>query len=75
MAEVDRLAANFGAPGAHGNSCETAGYINSVYVEPAWAKFQDVVNSPDITTGEIVAAFPFRKFYLISTVEQIANLK
>ena len=25
LAEVDRLAANFEAPGAHGNSCETAG--------------------------------------------------
>lgn len=39
LAEVDRLAANFGAPGAHGNSCETAGYFDRVYVRPAWTKF------------------------------------
>jgi intron-binding protein aquarius len=32
LREVDRLAANFGAPGAHGSSAETAGYFNAVYV-------------------------------------------
>ena len=32
LGEVDRLAANLGAPGAHGSSAETAGYFKSVYV-------------------------------------------
>lgn len=61
--EVDRLAVNFGAPGAHGNSCETAGYFNSVYVVPAWAKFWDVANDIGSSATDIVSAFPFQKYF------------
>ncbi|KAL8835547.1 MAG: hypothetical protein Q9170_003280 [Blastenia crenularia] len=63
LAEVDRLAANFQAPGAHGNSCETAGYFNSVYVAPAWSKFWDLANEPDTGTADIVSAFPFHQYF------------
>ncbi|RQM06478.1 hypothetical protein DH86_00002324, partial [Scytalidium sp. 3C] len=63
LKEVDRLAANFGAPGAHGSSAETAGYFNSVYVEPAWTRFQEVIKSPDSTAEDIVAAFPFHHYF------------
>jgi intron-binding protein aquarius len=63
LREVDRLAANFGAPGAHGSSAETAGYFNSVYVEPAWTKFQDLSSSPDATVEAIVEAFPFHHYF------------
>ncbi|KAL2264028.1 hypothetical protein VTK26DRAFT_3332 [Humicola hyalothermophila] len=61
--EVNRLAASIGAPGAHGNSAETAGYFNSVYVEPAWAKFNDIVKSDDVGPEEIVGAFPFHTYF------------
>ena len=61
--EVDRLAANFGAPGAHGSTCETAGYFNSVYVQPAWAKFWDIVNVTDSSAGDIISSFPFQQYF------------
>ncbi|KAI1988152.1 hypothetical protein LOZ53_004070 [Ophidiomyces ophidiicola] len=62
LAEVGRLASSIGAEGAHGNSCETAGYFNTVYTQPAWAKFWDKANaatSPDA----IIQAFPFHSFF------------
>lgn len=62
LTEVDRLAVNFGAPGAHGNSCETAGYFNSVYSKPAWSKFWDVVNSTK-DCAAILSAFPFYQYF------------
>jgi intron-binding protein aquarius len=63
LLEVDRLAANFNAPGAHGSSAETAGYFNSVYVEPAWTKFQEISKMEDATTETIVEAFPFHHYF------------
>ncbi|KXX79826.1 Intron-binding protein aquarius [Madurella mycetomatis] len=60
--EVNRLAASMGAPGAHGNSAETAGYFNAVYVEPAWAKFNDSVKG-DASAEDIVSAFPFHTYF------------
>ena len=63
LAEVDKLAANFGAPGAHGNSCETAGYFKSVYVTPAWTKFWDSVASTDFSTDYIRSSFPFYYYF------------
>ncbi|KAL3425681.1 intron-binding protein aquarius [Phlyctema vagabunda] len=63
LREVDRLAANFGAPGAHGSSAETAGYFNAVYVEPAWVRFQEVAKSSDATIEAILEAFPFHNYF------------
>lgn len=63
LAEVDRLATNCGAPGAHGNSCETAGYFNAVYVVPAWAKFWDHANKPETLVEGIVSSFPFYHYF------------
>ncbi|KAF4628114.1 hypothetical protein G7Y89_g10039 [Cudoniella acicularis] len=63
LREVDRLAANFGAPGAHGASAETAGYFNSVYVEPAWTRFEEVAKSPESTAESILEAFPFHSYF------------
>ncbi|KAK6611078.1 dead helicases superfamily protein [Botrytis cinerea] len=63
LREVDRLAANFGAPGAHGSSAETAGYFNSVYVEPAWTRFQEIMKDTDSTSESIVSAFPFHYYF------------
>ena len=63
LAEVDRLAANFDAPGAHGSTCETAGYFNSVYVEPSWHKFWDMVESSSLSNKDIISSFPFHYYF------------
>ncbi|OJD40007.1 dead helicases superfamily protein [Diplodia corticola] len=63
LAEVDRLAANFNAPGAHGQSCETAGYFNSVYVHPAWTKYWNAVEAGDLSDEDLVAEFPFHHYF------------
>ncbi|KAI1005972.1 RNA helicase aquarius [Podosphaera aphanis] len=63
LREVDRLAANFGAPGAHGSSAETAGYFNSVYVEPACKRFNEIIRSSDTTSETIIQAFPFHQYF------------
>ncbi|ORY69960.1 uncharacterized protein BCR38DRAFT_481116 [Pseudomassariella vexata] len=63
LQEVNRLATSVGAPGAHGNSAETAGYFNSVYIQPAWAKFKEISQSEDVSTTDIVQAFPFHYYF------------
>ncbi|KAB5570757.1 P-loop containing nucleoside triphosphate hydrolase protein [Coniochaeta sp. 2T2.1] len=63
LLEVNRLAASMGAPGAHGNSAETAGYFNSVYVQPAWAKFEEAVRSDKTSTEDIIQTFPFHYYF------------
>jgi intron-binding protein aquarius len=63
LSEVDRLAKNFGAPGAHGSSCETADYFNLVYVKPAWTQYWDNVSSEEASVEQIVAEFPFRDYF------------
>ena len=62
LAEVNRLAASMGAPGAHGNSCETAEYFNQVYVKPAWTKYWDHIDN-GANTQNIVDSFPFQEFF------------
>jgi intron-binding protein aquarius len=64
LSEVDRLAKNFGAPGAHGSSCETADYFNLVYVKPAWTQYWDSVSSEDTSVEQIITEFPFRDYFL-----------
>ncbi|KAI0841645.1 P-loop containing nucleoside triphosphate hydrolase protein [Hypoxylon sp. FL0890] len=63
LQEVNRLAASIGAPGAHGNSAETAGYFNSVYIQPAWAKFTEVAKADDSSVADIIEAFPFHNYF------------
>jgi intron-binding protein aquarius len=63
LAEVNRLAANLGAPGAHGNSCETADYFNHVYVKPTWTKYWDMVRNPETSAEQIVEGFPFFPYF------------
>ncbi|PVI06177.1 P-loop containing nucleoside triphosphate hydrolase protein [Periconia macrospinosa] len=63
LSEVDRLAKNFGAPGAHGSSCETADYFNLVYVKPAWTQYWDNVTSSDSSIDQIIAEFPFKQYF------------
>ncbi|KAL6875943.1 P-loop containing nucleoside triphosphate hydrolase protein [Trichoderma longibrachiatum] len=61
--EVKKLAASLGAPGAHENSAETAGYFNVSYVEPAWAKFLKVAESDSSSASDIVQSFPFHAYF------------
>ncbi|KAJ5309076.1 hypothetical protein N7508_004455 [Penicillium antarcticum] len=63
LSEVMRLAASLGVEGAHGNSCETAGYFNTVYIQPTWAKFWDRANSEEVSTADIIASFPFQSYF------------
>ena len=63
LPEVNRLAENLGAPGAHGNSCETAGYFQSVYIMPTWAKFWNAVTQDSTTSSDIPTLFPFHRYF------------
>lgn len=63
LAEVDRLAVCLGAPGAHGDSCETADYFNMVYGKPTWAKFEEFLGSGTKSVQEIKAAYPFNYYF------------
>lgn len=63
LQEVNRLAASIGAPGAHGNSAETAGYFDSVYVHPAWTKFTEALQSEALSPADIARAFPFHNYF------------
>jgi intron-binding protein aquarius len=63
LAEVDRLAKSFGAPGAHGSTCETADYFNLVYVKPAWTQYSDIVQDPQSSVEQIIAEFPFKGYF------------
>ncbi|KIX06734.1 uncharacterized protein Z518_04710 [Rhinocladiella mackenziei CBS 650.93] len=63
LSEVNRLAASIGAEGAHGSSCETADYFNQVFVRPAWARFWDIAEDENATVENVLAAFPFHKYF------------
>ncbi|KAI9729699.1 MAG: hypothetical protein M1834_006650 [Cirrosporium novae-zelandiae] len=63
LTEVDRLAASIRAPGAHGGSCETAGYFNQVYIKPAWTNFWEKARSPESSIPDIIQAFPFHAYF------------
>jgi intron-binding protein aquarius len=63
LQEVNRLAASVGAPGAHGNSAETAGYFNSVYIEPLWARFTDMAKKEDTSAADVIRGFPFHNYF------------
>jgi intron-binding protein aquarius len=61
--EVKKLAESLGAPGAHENSAETAGYFNVAYVEPVWAKFLQIAESDTSSASDIVQNFPFYSYF------------
>jgi intron-binding protein aquarius len=63
LAEVDRLASSIGALGAHGNSCETADYFNTVYIRPAWTKFWDNARTEQASVEDIAVSFPFHSYF------------
>ena len=63
LLEVDRLAANLDAPGAHGSSAETAGYFKTVYVDPAWTRFWNEVESSSSIVDTLISSFPFYAYF------------
>lgn len=63
LAEVQRLADSIGAPGAHGNSAETAEYFDQVYVQPRWKHYWETLKSEEAKPEDIVSAFPFHTFF------------
>lgn len=63
LAEVSRLAGSIQAQGAHGGSCETAGYFNTVYIQPAWSKFWDQVRRGSISNDDFILLFPFHEYF------------
>lgn len=63
LQEVKKLAMSLGAPGAHDNSAETAGYFNKVYVEPAWARFSQAAALDELSASDIVREFPFHQYF------------
>ncbi|KAI9689921.1 MAG: hypothetical protein M1822_009803 [Bathelium mastoideum] len=63
LIEVDRLARSIDAPGAHGNSCETADYFNLVYIRPLWKQYWDVVATGTQDAQQIIEAFPFHAYF------------
>lgn len=63
LQEVAKLAYAIGVEGAHGNSCETAGYFNTVHVQPMWMRYWDGVNASENKREAIVSTFPFHAFF------------
>jgi intron-binding protein aquarius len=65
LAEVDRLAACLGAPGAHGDSCETASYFYQVYVPSAWDRFEEAISNAgqSATVAMVREAYPFNYYF------------
>lgn len=63
LTEVTRLAASLNAPGAHGNSCETANYFNQVYVKPTWNAYWDSVQDIGISVEQMMEKFPLYSFF------------
>ena len=61
LTEVSRLAASIGAPGAHGQSCETAEYFNAVYIKPLWQSY--LSNCKQGSAEEVVQKYPFHDFF------------
>ena len=62
LAEVNRLAYSIHAPGSHGDSCETAGYFNLVYIQPVWKRYLEKIAEAD-NAAEVVEDFPFQDFF------------
>lgn len=63
LSEVTRLAASINAPGAHGNSCETADYFNQVYIKPLWTQYWDSVQHQGLPLPTIIETFPFHAYF------------
>jgi len=58
------MAQALGVSGAHGNSCETAGYFNQYHVQPALKKFNDFASDGQFTeVADLISAFPLTEYF------------
>ncbi len=71
LAEVSRLAASLGAEGAHGASCETAGYFNQVFVKPAWSRFWGTAKAEATDPQAVAQAFPFHQYFSNAPIPEL----
>jgi len=62
LSQVDRLAISLSIAGAHGNSCETAGYFFRVHIAPKWEAYESRVLE-DVSNQSIVSDFPFTLYF------------
>ncbi|KAJ1567837.1 hypothetical protein HK405_004599 [Cladochytrium tenue] len=60
LAEVDRLAMSLGIAGAHGSTCETAGYFFTYRVQSYWQAFRSSIQDK---TVDVASVFPFSYFF------------
>lgn len=66
--KVDKIAASLEVLGAHGNSCETAGYFFDTSIEPRWKPFHyRVTNELEKTSNVIRQQFPFSSYFKSKT--------
>ncbi|KAK9470806.1 P-loop containing nucleoside triphosphate hydrolase protein [Dipodascopsis tothii] len=62
LAEVSRLAESLGESGAHGDSCETAGYFGSIYVRPRTEAYEAVIETA-ADVAALAAEFPYAQYF------------
>ncbi|KAI9094430.1 hypothetical protein DFS34DRAFT_249440 [Phlyctochytrium arcticum] len=74
LAEVDRLAASLEIPGAHGYTCETAGYFYMYHILSLWQPYAlrvaSAIKHESATRETVVDAFPF-SVYFSNTAESL----
>ncbi|KAI8576105.1 hypothetical protein K450DRAFT_258492 [Umbelopsis ramanniana AG] len=62
LQEVDRLSQSLNIEGAHGSTCETAGYFYSMHVLPIWNAY--ITAAKEIATTEALEQkFPFALYF------------
>jgi intron-binding protein aquarius len=62
LQEVDRLSQSLNIEGAHGSTCETAGYFYSVHVLPIWNSY--ITAAKETGTSEALQQnFPFAVYF------------
>jgi intron-binding protein aquarius len=62
LQEVDRLSQSLSIEGAHGSTCETAGYFYNIHVLPTWNSY--ITAARETGTAEALQqSFPFALFF------------
>ncbi|KAK9465895.1 P-loop containing nucleoside triphosphate hydrolase protein [Lipomyces arxii] len=59
---VAKLGNSVGAVGTHGESCESAGYFYSVFVQPTWDKYLNARKSVQ-EVAVLASLFPFHSYF------------
>ncbi|KAJ3027064.1 hypothetical protein HDV00_011403, partial [Rhizophlyctis rosea] len=62
LAEVDRLALSLDVPGAHGHTCETAGYFYTYHIQSRWESYIHGWKGGN-TRSVVVDGFPFYAYF------------